>query len=283
MAAALIKITQGALTDSAGRALVGTLAGGAPVFSNGDNTGVTRWVYTLLETPPGSAISTTVQDSTVTQTFALPSAPDKPGSYRVQLDVYDVNGVRDTDIRNFAVPFPNIGFIAPPYQGLPPPLPTSGTGSKPDEMNFAGQGDGWGGDTNAGRRLLYQALENIDQAGHGVFPLLTTTNGVVQTAGSLKGTTLGDGLYQVQMHALAYGTAADHASYALIATFLVAGGVVTQVATTQDLAPAMETAGAAAWDARIQNSAAEITFDVLGAAATTVRWTVHYRLRRNYP
>lgn len=156
MPSALLKFTQGATTDIPGRAVSGAL-GAAVVASNGDDTGVVSWTYELLNTPPGSGIAPTTQGPGPTATFAFGS-PDVPGSYRVRLTTEDGAGDTDVDIRNFCVPFPHNGLIAPPYQADPLPLPLTGSGAKPDEMNIAGQLFGWGGDDDATRKLLYQLL-----------------------------------------------------------------------------------------------------------------------------
>lgn len=161
MPTALIKITQGAITDVPGRALKGVLATDDVIFSNGDDTGVVSWKYELLYVPPGSAIALTTQGPGSTPTFNM-GQPDQEGSYRVRLTVADASGAEGVDIRVFTVPLPGLGFIAPPYQGLPLPLPRDGPGAKPDELNFDGQPYGWDGNDDPNHKLLYQALKAID-------------------------------------------------------------------------------------------------------------------------
>jgi hypothetical protein len=160
MATALLKITQGATTDNAGRAVKGAL-GTNVVFSNGDDTGVVSWKYELLDVPPASAIVPFTQGPGAVATFGM-GVPDAVGSYRVRLTVLDAAGNADVDIRNFTVPTASRGWLIPPYQGFPAQLPLSGIGSKPDELNFGGQAKGWHGDNNAARKLLYQILVQID-------------------------------------------------------------------------------------------------------------------------
>jgi hypothetical protein len=172
MPTALIKITQGAITDVPGRALKGVLATDDVVFSNGDDTGVVSWKYELLYVPPGSAIALTTQGPGINPTFNM-GPPDQEGSYRVRLTVADASGLEDVDIRVFTVPLPGIGFIAPPYQGLPLPLPREGPGAKPDELNFAGQPYGWDGNDDTSHKLLYQALKSIDLMVSGATPPVT--------------------------------------------------------------------------------------------------------------
>lgn len=169
MATALIKITQGITTDLAGRALKG-VTGTSVVFSNGDDTDVLTWTYELLEVPPGSTVSLTSQGPNTTPNFTI--TPDVAGSYRVRLAVAGSSNV-DTDIRVFVVPFPTRGILAPPYQGLPAPLPLTGSGSKPDEFNVGGQARGWMGDLNSSRPMLHKVLELVDSftSGSTVAPL----------------------------------------------------------------------------------------------------------------
>lgn len=278
MPSALIKITQGLTTDSPGRAVVGAIDGTTHVlFSNGDNTGVVSWKYELLYVPPGSALVPTTQGPGVTSTFDM-GIPDVPGCYRVRLTVADVAGVQDVDIRNFAIPFDTISLIAPPYQANPLPLPLTGVGAKYDEMNFGGQGFGWGGDSTTTRRLLYQALRTVDQMGYGGLSTYQTTGGTIATAGTIALASSAD--YEVQGTFLAKGET-DHACMRRRAVFNVSsGGVVTQVGSTQTPEADIASGGAGAWAATIDTSSNTVRFRVTGAASTTIDWTVHYVLRR---
>ena len=160
MVAALIKFTQGATTDVAGRALVGA-AGTNVVVSNGDDTGVVSWTYDLLYVPPGSALVVHTQGPSIVSTFGM-GVPDVFGCYRVRLTVVDANGNTDQDIRNFAIVTTNRHWIIPPYQGNPVPLPLVGVGSKPDELNFGDQAFGWQGDGNTARKLAYLMISDLD-------------------------------------------------------------------------------------------------------------------------
>jgi len=171
---ALIRFIQGPNSGLAGEGVVGTLTDGACTVSNGDDTGVISWKYEMLYVPPGSAVPLTVQGPGPTTTFAF--TPDVAGTYRLRLTVAGtVVTDTETDIRCFAVPFP-LGLIAPPYQRNPDPLPLTGAGGKPDEMNLGGQPFGWDGDNNASRKLLYQALEKLDALtpGSGGSPVVIT-------------------------------------------------------------------------------------------------------------
>jgi hypothetical protein len=196
---ALIKIDQGGLTDLAGRALKGVAGSSAHVvFSNGDDTGVTEWKYELLYVPPGSAIVLWTQGPGPLATFDI-GAADAPGSYRVRLTVKDISGNTDVDIRNFIIPFPTSGFLAPPYQRYPEQLPLVGVGAKPDEMNVGGQGYGWAGDLDSSRFLLHKVIQAIDLYSGSPVSLVTptiagtisalgtTANRVFQTDGTTAG------------------------------------------------------------------------------------------------
>lgn len=179
---ALIKITQGATTDVAGRALKGSL-GTAFTCTNGDNTNVVLWKWELLYVPPGSVVPLTVQGPSASPSFAV-IAPDVAGSYRIRLTVFDGAGGQDVDIRNLCVPFPH-GIIAPPFQGNPPPLPLVGLGAKPNEMNLGGQPFGWDGDASPSHGvLLYQSLKILDGLTGGGGPTPGSDYQILQSLGS---------------------------------------------------------------------------------------------------
>ncbi len=154
---ALLKITQASHTDTAGRAVKGTLTDGTVVFSNGDNTNVSSWKYEVLNVPPGSAIPLTVQGPGGASTFTM-AQPDVPGSYRIRLTVIHNDLSTDVDIRNLVVPFTH-GLMCPPYQGNPLPLSIV---LKPDEMNIGGQTNGWMGDADTSRPLMWQIIKALD-------------------------------------------------------------------------------------------------------------------------
>lgn len=145
-AVADLKFTQGPNTDTAGRAVVGTLTDGVCNITNGDNTDIANWEIELLYTPPGSAVVPAVLATAVDNTPTASFTPDVPGCYRIRERVYDTFGVLNEDIRNFAVP--NFrGIIIPPYQNDPLPIDVS---LKDDELNFGGQAFGWAGDRVVG-------------------------------------------------------------------------------------------------------------------------------------
>lgn len=101
MVAAALKFTQGVYTDTPGKAVLGRIGGGAGAvtLSNGDNTGVTKWTYLLLDKPKESALSVGTLYTGGSSTFAF--TPDAIGSYRVMVIVEDATGVQASDIRQF--------------------------------------------------------------------------------------------------------------------------------------------------------------------------------------
>jgi hypothetical protein len=146
MAAALIKFTQGATTDLAGRAVEGALSA-AVVASNADNTGVTSWAWYLIDAPAGSGLTITEinldsrnpigSPAATTSTFTF--TPDVSGTYEVMLIA---NGVRAIfDVRDFVVAEPS-GHRIPALR------------SDPSTYNLGGQTRGPRADVNA---ILKQA------------------------------------------------------------------------------------------------------------------------------
>lgn len=133
MVAALMKLTQGALSPPAGQSLLGV--GGVPVtLSNDNNTGVVRWTYELLNVPNGSALTPGIlSDGAVPTAILTPDTvlSEVHGCYRLKLTVYDSGGVTSSNIRNFAIGTPNHLWILPSFLAVA------------DEMNFGGQLEGW--------------------------------------------------------------------------------------------------------------------------------------------
>lgn len=164
-AAALIKFTQGATIGADGQALFG-ITGTAVNVSNAANTGVASWEIELLWAPFASALALGVIASS--NNGSAPAAaftPDVRGAYRLRLRAWEglnrSGDPKDTDIRCFGVKEAN-GFYAPAPQIWPRPLPpvASGeVGAKPDENNFAGQGNGWAG--NGADGLLGSLIRTV--------------------------------------------------------------------------------------------------------------------------
>lgn len=153
MTTAVLKFSQGVTTAPAGRALV-VVAGQPVVAANGgDNTGVTRWIFVMLDVPPGSAIPTgAVQDGpTPTYTFT----PDVPGCYLLQLTAL-VTETQYTRSAPLAVGIPEAnGLLIPPV------------GADAGALNFSGQDDGWAG-ANLLRGWLEFVRDNVGTGGPGV-------------------------------------------------------------------------------------------------------------------
>jgi hypothetical protein len=164
MATALIQFVQGANTDAAGKAVFGVHGDFSKVtISNGNDTGVVSWRLYMLDAPSDSAtfppagspqIIAQAVDGSPTADFI----PDVAGTYRVMLEVSDVSGHVDRDIRCFGIPNAR-GFVLPPFQGNPPPLPLIALAIisdgprpvKPDEQNYRDNVRGWAGNGNAGQ------------------------------------------------------------------------------------------------------------------------------------
>lgn len=124
---AQIKFVQGMTIGVAGRALAGT-AGSNVVASNGDDSDVVRWKWTMISAPGGSVVPEGVisDGPTTTMTFL----PDVAGGYHVELQAFDVDGNSSIDRRVFQVPEASGDYI-PPFQAEAP------------AMNFGGQLKGW--------------------------------------------------------------------------------------------------------------------------------------------
>ena len=167
-ATALLRFTQGLTVGANGQALKGVI-GTAVMVLNSDNTDVASWQIDLVYVDPASALVPATpyafndNGSVATATFT----PDVRGSYRLVLKVWALPGrvgdPTDTDIRVFAVPEIN-GFVVPPAQLWPrplPPLDSGNPGAKASEFNFGGQIYGWAGNgLNDG--LLNELIRRVD-------------------------------------------------------------------------------------------------------------------------
>jgi hypothetical protein len=192
---AQIKFTQDGAPGNAGEAFLG--APTLPVTTEQDpgeesSDLIGSWVMTLLNAPAASGYSTLTPlelgsadtDTPITSSLV----PDVPGSYRVRLRIWGLAGqvgTSSTDIRNFIVPEPKHGFVVPPYQQDPLPLPTIASGSataKPNETNIGGNEYGWMGDGTDG--LVATAIKKLDASNFDIVPDPTTTGDVLTaTAG----------------------------------------------------------------------------------------------------
>lgn len=167
-ATALLNFVQGGNAPGQGVALSG-VTGTLVSISNGDDTDVQSWQLDLVYTDPQSAISTmsAYAFSDVPAAVAAVVTPDVNGSYRWMLSVWDAENrpgtPTDIDIRNIVVPEAN-GFIVPPSQIWPRPLPDPASGSsnaKPNELNINAQPFGWGG-TGSNDGLLGSLIRKVD-------------------------------------------------------------------------------------------------------------------------
>jgi hypothetical protein len=181
-ASALIKYSQAPVVGGDGLALLGVL--GVPVFiHNVNNSGVASWQIEVAYADPESSVFSAPIPFAFNDNSSTPSTsfiPDVRGSYRFVLKVWStINRVGDPDsidIRVFAVPELN-GFVTAPSQVYPLPLPDPRTGdvkSKPDELNFGGQLNGWAGNGNTDG-LMTRLLRAVD--GSRVLPFQFVADG----------------------------------------------------------------------------------------------------------
>lgn len=124
---AQIKFVQGGNIGTPGIALIGVLSTNV-VASNGDNSSVVRWKWTMIGTPGGSSVPTGLVSDGTTPTMTF--SPDVAGGYHVELVTFDANGSQKIDRRVFLVPELSTRRIAP-FDAQAPAL------------NFLGQTRGW--------------------------------------------------------------------------------------------------------------------------------------------
>lgn len=146
---AAIKFTQGATVGDAGFALIG-VTGASVTVANGNNSTVARWVFTVLDVPPGSTVPLGVISDGPSSTAAF--TPDVVGSYRIQLDVYTLlNILHVVDTRSFIVPNSR-GWMYPAFRQ------TAAEFNFKDGSHPTGNARGW---TTA----LEQILKDLETAG----------------------------------------------------------------------------------------------------------------------
>lgn len=196
MSTALIKFTQGPNTDAFGNAVIGTLfsVDGSVAVTNTVDVTIVSWEIILLDAPPLSvnyppASNPQQLNAAVSATPNASFDTDVPGTYRVMTDVVDISGVRNRDIRCFGVPDER-GYIEPPYQKNPDPLPIAlplvitpiaGPAIKPDEQNYGGQERGWTGErTGDGQESTFR------QNYKDVLAAVVTSTPFSQTSASIE-------------------------------------------------------------------------------------------------
>jgi len=131
MVAAAVQFTQGATVGPAGMALFG-VQGTAVTVANGNNSGVTKWTFFVVDVPPGSSIPIGVVQTGASSTWSF--TPDHTDSFLIGVTVQDAQGNTATDIRSFTVKRtsgPTAGFWIPPFSG------------GQQELNFGGSSRGW--------------------------------------------------------------------------------------------------------------------------------------------
>lgn len=116
--AAAIRFVQGANVGTAGIALFGVLATSV-VASNGNNTGVVSWKWTMLDAPVGSAIPVGLISDGATSTATF--SPDLVGGYHLELTARAADGSTKTARLVFQVKEPS-GRYVPPFRAESPAL-----------------------------------------------------------------------------------------------------------------------------------------------------------------
>ena len=112
MANAQIDFTQGENTGGPGFALIGVA--GTPVqVSNGDNSNLANWQFTMLDTGPGSALSRGVVQNGALPTYTF--TPDVTGCYVILLTTTDNEGNVYSDTRVFGI-LELSGRLIPSYE-----------------------------------------------------------------------------------------------------------------------------------------------------------------------
>jgi hypothetical protein len=144
MVSAAIKFTQGFTTDAPGRSVIGVLAA-AVTLTNGDNTGVSNWLWEVIDAPPASALQPGVLTGGAVPMVSF--TPDARGSYLFRLTVNDLAGNVAQDMHAFAV-LETTGRLMPAFLG------------NADTHNFSGNARGWA-------KYLEQHLQAIGGGGGG--------------------------------------------------------------------------------------------------------------------
>lgn len=181
-AVASIKFAQGSNIGVAGQAFIGDTTSGDVTITNGSNTSVASWQIDILYVPPGSSVpvSTPYVFNNSSSTPSATFTPDLSGSYRIQLTVWEsVNrtGNFNVDIRVFGVLETTHGFLRPPAQIWPKPLPPIQSGlptAKANELNFNDQPNGWSGTPGDG--LMDDVIRRLDASSFDVVPFPSAGN-----------------------------------------------------------------------------------------------------------
>jgi hypothetical protein len=113
MGNALINFTQGSSVGGAGFALIGTV--GTPVVvSNGDDSDIVNWQFTVVDVGVGSANAQGIVQNGGTPTYSF--TPDVSGCYVVNLITTDNQGNLFSDTRVFGI-LETSGRLIPSYLG----------------------------------------------------------------------------------------------------------------------------------------------------------------------
>lgn len=269
---ASIKFDQGGTHGAVGQALFGII-GVLNVASNGNNANVERWIWTMLDVPPGSGVPLGVISDGPVQTASF--TPDVDGGYFVQLDVFDHAGNKATDKRVFGVQ-DVFGFFNPPFD------------AEAGALNFGGQLRGWatftdqwlGGSVVKSPAAFWRPGPKgrlVTLADFRDTPNATPVTVFTKELANFFPGTPPEFTYPavIRVDWLIQGVsddAADVALFSLSAGFLNTAGVMTQAGTTANPSP-FATAGAAGWSASIAPSGGDIVMALTGdAGPRLVHW-----------
>jgi hypothetical protein len=160
-----INFTQGSSVGGAGFALIGT-TGTAVVVSNGDDSGIVNWQFTVADVGVGSSNAQGVVQNGGTPTYTF--TPDVSGCYVVNLVTTDNQGNLYEDTRVFGV-LETSGRLIPSYLGTD------------KAMNFVISAventKGWS-------PFLQAYLKAVDEAAGGSVVSVTATGTTQSTGGS---------------------------------------------------------------------------------------------------
>ena len=161
---AAIKFVQGATVGTPGVALIGVV-GTAVVASNGNDSDVSSWQWTVTASPPTSSITPGTGGTGATFTFT----PDVVGCYELELFVEGLDGTEAFDFRVFGIEQTN-GLLIPPFGG------NSGS------LNFDSNPNGW----DPIMRAWLLLVEQLQASGSGYpTPAVNTAGGSIAiTAGT---------------------------------------------------------------------------------------------------
>ena len=124
----LLQFVQDDIVGAPGQSLFGVLLDTVTVGNGGTNPLSGTWTFTVLDSPPGSAVSVGVAQIGPLSTWSF--SPDYTGGYLISLKVDDGYGNISVDTRCFGIRDAS-GLFVPPFAG------------NFASLNFGGQARGW--------------------------------------------------------------------------------------------------------------------------------------------